>query len=208
MNADDRSAPLEFWFDFASTYSYIAAERIGGLAAAAGVRVAWKPFLLGPIFHAQGWSDSPFNLYPVKGRYMWRDMERLCAKHGLPFARPAVFPQRSILAARLALALENEPQCAAFVRAVYRANFAQGRNIGEHAVMEEALATAGLDPAQWISRADAMKEALRVQNERAVQIGLFGAPSVVSGGEIFWGNDRLDDAVAWHAGRHAVPQGR
>ena len=199
MNANDNAPALEFWFEFASTYSYIAAERIVDLAAKAGVRVAWKPFLLGPIFQAQGWNDSPFNLYPVKGRYMWRDMERLCARHGLPFAKPALFPQRSILAARLALALEHEPRCPAFVRGVYRANFAQGRNIGEHAVMEAALAEAGLDPAHWIARAETVKDALRAQNERAVQVGIFGAPRFVSGNEIFWGNDRLEDAVAWHA---------
>ena len=199
MNARDNPPALEFWFEFASTYSYIAADRIGDLAAKAGVRVAWKPFLLGPIFQAQGWNDSPFNLYPVKGHYMWRDMERLCARHGLPFAKPALFPQSSILAARLALALGHEPQSPAFVRAVYRANFVQGRNIGEHAVMEAALVEAGLDPAQWIARAEMVKDALRAQNERAVQIGIFGAPSFVSGGEIFWGNDRLEDAVAWHA---------
>ena len=94
--------PLEFWFEFASTYSYPAAMRIEALGARAGVAIAWRPFLLGPIFQAQGWNDSPFNLYPAKGRYMWRDLERLCEKHGLPYARPTIFPQRSILAARLA----------------------------------------------------------------------------------------------------------
>jgi len=204
------SAPLEFWFEFASTYSYVAAMRIGDLAARAGIALAWKPFLLGPIFQAQGWNDSPFNLYPVKGRYMWRDMERLCARHGIAFAKPARFPQRSILAARVALALEHEPGYAtegpAFVRAAYRANFAEGRNIGEHAVVEAALREAGLAPEHWIARAETMKDALRAQNERAVQIGLFGAPSFVSGGELFWGNDRLEDAIIWHAeasARHA-----
>lgn len=72
--------PLEFWFEFASTYSYLAASRIEEVAAGSGVRLRWRPFLLGPIFASQGWGDSPFNLYPLKGRYMWRDMERLCEK--------------------------------------------------------------------------------------------------------------------------------
>ncbi|MCP3982890.1 MAG: hypothetical protein GY723_00790 [bacterium] len=70
--------PIEFWFEFASTYSYLTAMRIDTIAQAAGAETVWKPFLLGPIFRAQGWNDSPFNLYPAKGRYMWRDMERLC----------------------------------------------------------------------------------------------------------------------------------
>jgi 2-hydroxychromene-2-carboxylate isomerase len=68
---------LDFWFDFASTYSYLAAVRIRPLAAQTGVSVRFRPFLLGPIFKAQGWDTSPFNLYPVKGRHMWRDLERL-----------------------------------------------------------------------------------------------------------------------------------
>ncbi len=73
------SPTIEFWFDFASSYSYPAAMRVTDAAARYGCRVKWRTFLLGPIFKAQGWSDSPFNIYPVKGRYMWRDLERLCA---------------------------------------------------------------------------------------------------------------------------------
>src|SRR6476620_5889959 len=95
---------LDFWFDFASTYSYLAAARIRPLAAAAKVQVRFQPFLLGPIFKAQGWNTSPFNLYPVKGRHMWRDLERLAADLGLPFRRPEPFPQSSLLAARVTLA--------------------------------------------------------------------------------------------------------
>ena len=79
---------LDFFYEFASTYSYIAALRIAPLAESAGVTVRWRPFLLGPIFKAQGWDTSPFNLYEAKGRYMWRDMERLAAELSLPFRRP------------------------------------------------------------------------------------------------------------------------
>ena len=94
---------IEFWYDFASTYSYLSAMRIEDAAKAAGVEVLWKPFLLGPIFYAQGWNTSPFNLYPAKGRYMVREMERMTAARGLPFKMPSPFPQNSLLAARLAL---------------------------------------------------------------------------------------------------------
>src|SRR5499427_162859 len=112
-------ASLEVWFEFASTYSYPAVERVEALAAARGVAVRWRPFLLGPIFRAQGWNDSPFNVYPVKGRYMWRDMERLCARYGLPLRRPSVFPRNGLLAARATLAGADASWVPAFVRRVY-----------------------------------------------------------------------------------------
>src|SRR5215510_1892771 len=119
------SAPaLEFWFEFASTYSHVAAQRIEAAARSAGVPVVWRPFLLGPIFQQQGWNDSPFNIYPAKGVYMWKDMERQCAKHGVPFRKPSKFPRPSLLATRIALALEPSPQrVAEFSRRVYLANF-------------------------------------------------------------------------------------
>ena len=98
-----RRPTLEFWYEFASTYSYLSAMRIEPLAQAAGVDVRWRPFLLGPIFAAQGLTSSPFNLYPVKGRYMWRDMEREGARFGVPFKRPDTFPQNGLVAARVAL---------------------------------------------------------------------------------------------------------
>jgi 2-hydroxychromene-2-carboxylate isomerase len=111
---------LEFWFELASTYSYVAADRIEPLARAAGVEVAWRPFLLGPIFAKQGWNDSPFNLFAAKGAYMWRDMDRLCSRHGMPFRRPSVFP-RSVRAARIALLGADEAWGPLFVQAVFGA---------------------------------------------------------------------------------------
>ncbi len=193
-------APLEFWFEFASTYSYPAAMRIADAARQAGVALAWKPFLLGPIFGAQGWNDSPFNIYPAKGRYMWRDLERVCARHGLAMHRPSRFPRNGLLAARVALVGAAEAWGPDFVRAVYRANFADDREIAEPAVLAEVLAALGLDPPAVLeaAQAPATKDALRRQTEHAVGLGVFGAPTFVSGGELFWGNDRLEDALAWH----------
>src|SRR5258707_2122195 len=116
---------LDFWFDFASTYSYPAAMRIGALADDAGVTVRFRPFLLGPIFKAQGWATSPFNLFPAKGRHMWRDLERLCADLDLPFQRPEPVPQASLLAARVAIAGLDHSWGEDFCRAVFRAQFAE-----------------------------------------------------------------------------------
>ena len=190
---------VEFWFEFASTYSYLSVMRIERAAEAAGVDIEWKPFLLGPVFLALGWNDSPFNIYPPKGRYMWRALERLAEKEGLPFRRPSRFPRNGLLAARVALVGVEEGWVAPFARAVMTANFAEDREIGEEAVIGEILGTLGLPAAEVITRAqaDANKLALRCQTERAAELGLFGAPSFRVGEELFWGNDRLEDALAW-----------
>lgn len=192
---------LSFWFEFGSTYSYLSAARVEDAAAAAGVRVVWEPFLLGPIFAQQGWNDSPFNVYPVKGRYMWRDMERLCVKYDLPFSRPSRFPRNGLLAARVACLARStsEPWLPDFVRAVYRANFAEDREIGEAAEIRSILDSLGEPGQSLIERAQEpeIKASLHEQSRRAGEIGIFGAPSFVVGDELFWGNDRLEDALAW-----------
>lgn len=190
---------VEFWFEFASTYSYLSVMRIERAAEAAGVDIEWKPFLLGPVFLALGWNDSPFNIYPPKGRYMWRDLERLAEKEGLPFRHPSRFPRNGLLAARVALVGVEEGWVAPFARAVMSANFAEDREIGEEAVIVEILGALGLPAAELMARAqaDANKLALRCQTERAAELGLFGAPSFRVGEELFWGNDRLEDALAW-----------
>ncbi len=170
------------------------------MARAQGVSLGWKPFLLGPIFRRQGWSDSPFNLYPARGRYMWRHIERLCDKHGLPFRKPTQFPRNSLLAARVACAAAGREWLPEFVRTVYRANFAEDRDIADPAVMQEILAAVGQDAREVLALAQSPenKERLRRQTEAAWAQGIFGAPTFVVGGELFWGNDRLEDALAWH----------
>jgi 2-hydroxychromene-2-carboxylate isomerase len=166
---------LDFWFEFASTYSYPAAMRIGALAEASGVTVRWRPFLLGPVFKAQGWDNSPFNIYPSKGRYMWRDLERICG----------------------ALADNwGENYC----RAVYDAEFGGGHTLSDVATIAGLLSGPGQDPESVLAQAqsDEIKSALRAQTEEAQRIGIFGAPSFVTAdGELFWGNDRLETAIAW-----------
>lgn len=196
------SGEVEFWFEFASTYSYVAAMRIEAEAARVGARILWRPFLLGPIFSEQlGIKDSPFNVNLVRGRYMWRDMERLCAKFGLPWRKPSVFPRNSTLAARVALVGAEEPWGPDFVRAVYAANFAEDQDISSRAVLEALLARAGADARAVLARAesDENKPRLREQTQRATQLGIFGAPNFIVKGELFFGQDRLDDALAWRA---------
>ena len=168
--------------------------RIDALAEAAGVTVIWKPVLLGPIFRAQGWDTSPFNVYPAKGKYMVRDMERLAAARGLPFRLPAPFPQNSLHAARLALIGHIEGWGVAFTRAVYAAEFAEGADIGEKRVLGAILKRVGLDAETLFARSETPenKQRLRQQTEEAQELGIFGAPSFLVGGELFWGDDRLE----------------
>lgn len=199
-------APLQFWFDFASTYSYVAALRIEQACSCASVPLVWKPFLLGPIFSQQlGINDSPFNVHPVRGRYMWRDLERLCAKYDLPWRRPSVFPRNSVLAARVACAGVNESWGPQFVRAAFRANFAEDRDIADTATLGALLAESAVEPGPTLERAVSpeVRAHLRANTTEAMQIGIFGAPDFVVGGELFFGQDRLDDAVKWAAQDHA-----
>jgi 2-hydroxychromene-2-carboxylate isomerase len=189
---------LDFFYDFASTYSYIAATRIVPVAQAAGVAVRWRPFLLGPIFKAQGWETSPFNLYPAKGRYMVRDCERLCADNGLAFRLPEPFPQHSLMAARVAHVALEQGWGEEFSRAVYDAEFADARNIGDAQVLGEIVASLGQDSTAALARAqsDEIKGKLRAATEEAQRAGIFGAPSFLAAGELYWGNDRLEQAIA------------
>ena len=191
---------LDFWFDFASTYSYPAAMRIASLAATSGITVRWRPFLLRPIFKAQGWATSPFNLYPAKGRNMWRDLERVCATLDLPFSRPDPFPQNSLLAARAALVALANIWGESYCRAVYCAEFGEGRNIENSDTIEEVLKSLGQDATAVLEQAQStdIKLQLREQTDEAQRLGIFGSPSfVTAGGELFWGNDRLEAALDW-----------
>ena len=188
---------VDFWFEFGSTYSYPAAMRVEDLARRAGVGVNWRPFLLGAIFREHGLSDSPFNLNPAKGRYMWRDLERVCAALDLPFRRPSQFPRNGLLAARVACRFDDAAWLPAFVRTVYQANFADDADISDAAVVGRCIAAAGQHPQAILEQAQLpeSKAKLRAQTDEAMRLGIFGAPMAVVGDELFWGNDRLEAAI-------------
>lgn len=187
---------LEFWYDFASTYSYLSAMRIETMAQAAQVEIVHRPFLLGPIFKSFGWATSPFRLFPQKGAYMVRDLERIAAERGITFHLPEAFPVNSLQAARLALVAEEAGCIAAFTQKVFDAEFAKRRDIADAGVLAAIADSLGLDAAR--GNDPAIKERLRAQTERAAALGVFGAPTLISeGGELFWGDDRLEQALAW-----------
>lgn len=189
---------IEFWFDFGSNYSYLSMMRIRRAAADAGVQVKLKPFMLGPIFKTLGWETSPFVLQAMKGNYVWRDMERQCAKYGLRWQRPSVFPRNALLAARIALQGEGAPWIDAFCEQVMLANFAEDCDISDEAVIAGIIAGLDLDSAAIMAAAktDVCKAALRARTADAEARGIFGAPMFFAGDDMFWGNDRLEDAIA------------
>ncbi len=199
-------ATLEFWYDFASTYSYLSAMRIEDFAKDRGVEVAWKPFLLGPIFQGQGWTTSPFNLFPKRGNYMVRDIERIAAYRGMTFRLAPVFPQNSVNAARLAMIGAEKGWTPAFTREVYLLQFRDGADISETDTLAKALAAVGQDPETLLARMreQPVKDALRAQTEKAMFLNIFGAPTFITeDGEMFWGDDRLEQALGWAAARGA-----
>ncbi len=191
---------LGFWFDFSSPYSYLSAMRIEAVAADRGLDLTWNPFLLSPILGKQGYRASPYVVVPDKGRYMRADMMRQCEIAGLSFRLPDPFPQNPIPAGRVALAARKEPWIGRFVRSVFHAEFAEGRDITDQGLLTDLLQQAGADPALWLARAETMdiKIGLRVAVTEAEHLGIFGAPSFITpDGELFWGNDRLDEALDW-----------
>lgn len=195
---------IEFWYEFASTYSYPAAMRIQSKADAKGVRVIWRPFPLGPVgFAQQGLKDSVFNTVPVKGRYMWRDLARTCHREGLAFVKPSVFPRNSLRAARIAFLGEDQEWIGRFTRDVYNANFVHDRDIASREVLGHILSELGLDAEGILAAANerAHKDAFKLRAQEAMALDIFGAPSFIvrNGGasELFWGFDRLDQALDW-----------
>lgn len=198
MGVEERAETnIEFWFEFASTYSYLSVMRIDRLARASRVHIVWRPFLLGPIFRSFGWSTSPFLLQKEKGTYMWKDMERQCQKTGIPWRRPTEFPRRSVLPARVALLGVDQPWLLPFAQQMMQANFVHDQDIASEAVVRNVLERLALPADELLHTAqlESNKAWLRSVTEEAQRRGVFGAPTFFVGNEMFWGNDRLEDAL-------------
>jgi len=188
---------LEFWFEFGSNYSYLSVMRIEHLAREAGVGIAWRPFLLGPIFRDLGWNSSPFVLQAEKGRYTWNDMRRRAAKYGLAFNMPSSFPRTALLPMRVALLAADEPWVGSFCQRVMVQNFVDDLDIAQPDNTRRALEGLAADPDAFMAAAQGedIKARLREQTGQARARGIFGAPTFFVGDEMFWGDDRLEDAL-------------
>lgn len=188
---------LEFWFDFGSNYSYLSAMRIEALAKGANITIAWRPFLLGVIYRDLGWKEPPFVTQVEKGRYAWMDTRRQAKKYGIEFNMPSQFPRVAILPSRVAIVGADQPWIAGFCKNVMRQNWVQDQDINEPTQVLAALSGLVDDPAQVIEAAqsDDNKLKLREQTQLARDKGIFGAPTFFAEDEMFWGNDRLEDAI-------------
>ncbi|WP_374669002.1 2-hydroxychromene-2-carboxylate isomerase [Ramlibacter sp.] len=187
---------VEIWLEYASTYSYLTVARVGKLARERGVILDWQPFFLPPVRDQQN-MGFPFPEASAKTAYMWRDLERRARHHGLPYRRPEQYPVNSLQTIRVALLGAREGWCQAFTEEAFRLHWTEGRLIGTDENLHAALRHAGQDPARVVAAASSPenKEALKAQTPRALARGIFGAPSFVVRGELFWGDDRLEDAI-------------
>ena len=190
---------LKIWIEFASTYSYLTVLRAETFLKKEEIDFEWSPFLLGPIFKNKGWSTSPFLLDPIKGNYMWRDVERRALLQNLPFKKPKLFPANGLRAARIMTAALGQHWCGHFAKEVFSAQFERGLDISADDTLIEALNNCGVDHKSWMELAETSetKNALYLLTKEAQEKGIFGAPSFTINNELFWGDDRLEDAVEW-----------
>ena len=194
-------SPIEFYFDFSSPYSYLAAEAIEPLAAKYKRTVDYKPMLLGVAFKTSGM--APLTEIPLKGDYSKRDFARSARFAGVPFNMPQPFPVGTVTAARALLWLKqaHPARVRDFVHGLLRAYFVEGRNIGEAPVVAQVADEIGLDAAEMAVAVQepAIKDQLKRHVDEAIARGVFGAPFFFIDGEPFWGNDRLPQLERWLA---------
>jgi len=185
---------VEFYFDLGSPASYLAATQLPQLCAEAGAELVWKPMLLGGVFQATG-NHSPATI-PAKGPYMMRDLGRFARRYGVPFQFNPNFPINTLLLMRGAICMQmHEPErFPAYVDAMYRAMWAEPRNLNDPATVGAVLQEAGFDAAKMLALANAqdVKDRLKAATQEAVERGVFGAPTMFVGKQMFWGQDRLD----------------
>lgn len=189
---------IEFWFGIGSTYTYFPVMLLDVIEREAGLSFTWRPFNLRRLLSEM--NSSPFPDHSAKRAYMWRDIERRAEKYGLTVSLPAPYTITDLLRAnRIALLGLREGWGKDYVRASYRRWFADGQDAGAEPNFSESLREAGQDPAAALERADAPEivAALEHATDEALSLGIFGSPIFAVDGELFWGHDRVDDAVAW-----------
>ncbi|MFT3812096.1 MAG: 2-hydroxychromene-2-carboxylate isomerase [Acidovorax sp.] len=185
---------VEFFFDVGSPASYLAWTQLPALCEAAGAELVYRPMLLGGVFQATG-NASPAAV-PAKGAYTLMDLARHARRYGVPLQRNPFFPVNTLVLTRGAVGVQRlQPErFQDYLRAVFLALWVDAQDLNQPALVAATLQTAGFDPAQvlqWANDADT-KAQLRATTEEAVARGVFGAPTMFVGTEMFFGQDRLD----------------
>jgi len=189
---------IDFFFFYGSTYSYLTVMRIDQIAAQSGVRVRWRPFNVRQIMTEQ--NNIPFRGKPVKMRYMWRDIERRAGRYGIPFLKEPPYPvDPENLANRVGVVAAEQGWCPAYTKATYREWFINGKAPGDPEHLPVILEGLKQNPNAIIEQANgqATRDKYDAETESARCLGIFGPPTFVVGREIFWGDDRLEDALDW-----------
>jgi 2-hydroxychromene-2-carboxylate isomerase len=190
--------PIDFWFSIGSLYTYLSVMRLDRIEDTSDVRFRWRPFSVRAIMIEM--DNRPLSK-PVKLAYMWRDLERRAARYMCDFPRRPPYPLKEFdLANRVATVAAEEGWCPEYARQTYARWFGLGEEAGSEPNLSESLKEIGQDPARVIARArsDDIGRAYDGATAEAKNLGIFGAPTFVTRGEIFWGDDRLEDAVRWH----------
>ncbi len=191
-------ATIDFWFSIGSTYTYLTVMRLPEWAKAVGVDFRWRPFNVREIMIEQ--NNIPFKDKPVKSAYMWRDIERRAEHYGLHPALPAPYPlPELVFANQVAMVGVEEGWAENYTRATYRRWFEMGQPAGEDPNLSGAIKEIGQDPVRIIetARTDRIAEVLAHATAEAKSLGIFGSPTFVVGEEVFWGDDRVEDATSW-----------
>jgi 2-hydroxychromene-2-carboxylate isomerase len=192
-----QTAPIDFWFSIGSLYTYLSVMRIGSVGDI-HVRFRWRPFSVRAIMIEM---DNIPARKPAKLAYAWRDVERRASMYGCGFPKRPPYPLKDFdLANRIAVVAAAEGWCDGYTRATYRLWFNEGHEAGSEPNVSMSLKEIGQDPARVLALANSEEtgRAFEAATNEARSLGIFGAPTFVTGGEVFWGDDRLEDAVRWH----------
>ena len=183
---------FEYFFDYVSPFAYLADTQLPALLQRTGAEIVYRPFLLGGVMQATK-NSPPINV-PSKGKHMFTDLNRWAKRYRVELNPSPHFPVNTLHAMRAAVAALGDPRFGDFHRAMFRAVWVEGRNLGDEAELRAAIDAAGLDGAALLARSKEadVKDALRRNSDEAVERGAFGAPTFFVGDEMFWGNDRLD----------------
>lgn len=197
------SKNIDFYFEYSSPFGYLASERITDIARKHDRAVNWHPVLLGAIFKIT--EQKPLTMTPLKGDYSVHDFSRSAREHKLDYTHPDPFPIAAVSACRATLWLRDNDdaalsKCTAdFIQKVYRAFYAEGRDITDNSVLGDIANSLDIDGNQLVTALaeQSVKDALKKEIDDAVGHGVFGSPMMIVDGELFWGHDRLEQLEKW-----------